>query len=181
MTEGAKMFSIGQIVFKATYRRTEKLVTCPDCLGSRRVKMVLGDGTELLIECGGCDPDGYRASTGTIKQYDFAVQVKSYTVTGVNTRANAVSYELDNFGGSYHTGTESDVFATADEAQAFGDSLRAEHEADENKRWMSKTKDAKSWAWNASYHRKCIKQAEKDLEYHRGKVQVCAAHGKSNA
>ena len=176
------MFNIGDKVFKARYEKQEKWVTCPDCLGSRRVKMVLGDGTEILIECGGCDPGGYQPSTGRIRQYDYATVVKEYTVTGVNTRANEVGYELDNCGaGSYYTGTDKDVFGTVEEAQADGDNQRAEHEASENKRLMAKTKDHKSWAWNATYHRRCIKDHERQLEYHRAKVQVCAAKAKEPA
>ena len=172
------MFKIGDKVFKVTYSRQEKWVVCPDCLGSKHVKMILGDGTEVIIECGGCDPGGYRASTGSIKQYEFATVVKAYTVTGISTRGSEVRYELDNYGGSYWTGEEKELFATTEEAQADGERLRLEHEAEENKRWMAKTKDHKSWAWNATYHRRCIKDHERQLEYHRSKVQICAAKAK---
>lgn len=174
-----KQFNIGDKVFKATYGKHEKLVTCPDCLGSKRVKMVLGDGTEVLIECGGCDPGGYQPSTGYIRQYDYSVELKQYTVTGVKVTKDDVGYDLDNFGsGSYYTGTNADTFATEDEAKAYGESLRAGYEAEENKRLMAKTKNHHSWSWNATYHRKCIKDLERQLEYHHSKVQVCKAHVK---
>ena len=173
------MFKIGDTVFKANYGRHEKWITCPDCLGSSHVKMILGDGTEVTIECGGCDPGGYEPSTGSIKQYDYSTEVKSYTVTGVCMHGDEVKYELNNFGGGYwHSADDKDVFATNEEAFARGEQLRQEHEAAENKRWLAKTKDHHSWKWNASYHRRCIKDLERQLEYHRGKVQVCAAKSK---
>ncbi len=176
------MFKIGDKVFRARYDRHEKWVVCPDCLGSRTVKMILGDGTEITIECGGCDPGGYQPSIGKIKQYEYATRVWEHTVTGVCMHGTELKYELDNFGsGGYWSGDDSNVFATMEEAQAEGERQRLEHEAEENKRWMSKTKDHHSWKWNAAYHRRCIKDLERQLEYHRGKVQVCAAKAKEAA
>ena len=174
------MFSIGAKVFKANYARHERWITCPDCLGSKTVKMILGDGTEVIIECGGCDPGGYQGSTGRIKQYDWAVNVKEMTVTGVCMKADSVSYELNGDGTSYYSTTDKDTFATPEEAHAYGDIARLEHEADENKRLLAKTKDERSWKWNATYHRRCIADHERQLAYHRAKVQVCAAKAKEN-
>jgi hypothetical protein len=45
---------------------------------------------------------------------------------------------------------------------------------------MAKTKDHRSWAWNASYHRRNIKDLERQLEYHRSKLAVCAANAKES-
>ena len=172
-------FKIGDKAFKATYGRHEKLVTCPDCGGSRHVLVILHDGTEITIECGGCDPGGYQPSTGRIKQYEYCTEVKEYTVTGFRLTAKDAEYELNNFGGcSYTTAKEDALFATYENAMFYGDSQKPIHEAEENKRLMAKTKDAKSWAWNATYHRKCIKDHEHQLEYHRSKVQICAAKAK---
>lgn len=175
-------FKIGDLVFKGRYDRVEMHVVCPDCGGTKHVLVTLHDGTEITIECGGCDPGGYRGSTGTIKQYAFTTIATPYTVTGVTVRGTGAEYELNNFGGgSYWTSKEVDLFATADEAMAHADGQKAEHEAAENKTLMAKTKDAKSWAWNATYHRSCIRRLEHDLEYHRSKVQICDAKKKEPA
>lgn len=164
----------------ATYGRHEKFVTCPDCLGSQYVSVILGDGTEIQIECGGCDPGGYQPSTGVVRQYDYESQSRQHKVTGVKVTADLVEYDLDNFGScSFYTGSGDNVFATKDEAMAAGEIKKAECEAEENKRFMAKTKDAKSWAWNATYHRKCIKDLERQLEYHRSKVVICDAKNKA--
>lgn len=174
-----KRFEIGDTVFNASYEWAEKFVTCPDCLGSKHVKVVLGDGTEITIECGGCDPGGYNGSTGTIRQYDYQTRINQHTVTGVRLSSDGVEYDLDHYGaGVYYTGTSKNTFATKEEALAAGEAQKAEHEAEENKRFMAKTKDGKSWAWNATYHRRCIKDLERQIEYHRSKVQICAAKAK---
>ncbi len=184
MTDTTKdMFKIGDKVFQSSYGRHEKWVTCPDCLGSKRVTVVLGDGTEVKIECGGCYPGGYESSLGVIRQYDYSTQTNERTVTGICMRGTEVSYELNHFEGqcSYYHGNDTDTFATREEALAYGESKRLENEADENKRLMAKTKDHKSWAWNATYHRREIKRLERDLEHHRRKVQICAAKAKEPA
>ena len=174
------MFNIGDKVFKARYGRNEKWVTCPDCFGTKHVTVILGDGTAITIECGGCDPGGYKPSCGVIKQYDYETQVHEHTVTGVTIRASGAEYELDKFcGGGYWTGNDKDVFGTKEEAHTDGERQRAEHENEENRRLMAKTKDHKSWAWNYRYHRDCIKRAEKEIEYHSRKAQICLAKDKA--
>uniref|UniRef100_A0A6H1ZM92 Uncharacterized protein n=1 Tax=viral metagenome TaxID=1070528 RepID=A0A6H1ZM92_9ZZZZ len=174
-----KPFEIGQAVFMAHFGRQETFVTCPDCLGSKHVLVILGDGTEVTIECGGCDPGGYQPSQGVIRQYAYDNKYHKHTVTGVKVSTTGVEYELDNYGdGSYFTGKAEEVFATQEEAIAAGVVRKLELEVEENKRLMSKTKNARSWAWNATYHRQCIKRLERELEYHRSKVSVCSAKAK---
>src|SRR5687767_13466403 len=106
------MFKIGDTVFQASYGRHERWITCPDCLGSRHVRVILGDDTEVKIECGGCNPGGYEPPLGRIRQYDYSVEVKEREITGICMHGTEVKYELNNFGGSYYTGTEEDTFAT---------------------------------------------------------------------
>lgn len=175
------MFNIGDKVFKGNYSRLEKWITCPDCLGSKRVKMILGDASEVIIECGGCDPGGYQPSIGLVRQYEYGIEVKSYIVTGVRQNTEKVEYELNCSDGSCCIGYPKDTFSTEEEALAAAEVGRKEAEAEENKRWLAKTKDHRSWKWNAAYHRRCIKDLERQLEFHRGKVQVCAAKAKEEA
>lgn len=181
MTE-TRVFKIGDTVFQASYGRREHWIICPDCSGSRTLRVILGDDTEVNIECVGCKL-GYEAPTGRIRQYEYSVETKERTVTGVCMHGEKVSYEMNNFGVgcSYYTGDAHEVFATHDEAQAYGEQRRLEHEAEENKRWLAKTKDHRSWGWNTSYHRREAERARKDMEYHQAKAQVCAAKAKEKA
>ena len=174
-------FNIGDSVFKGEYGKVETHVSCPDCGGTRHVTVVLHDQTEIQIECGGCDPGGYRGPTGTVTQYVFTTIAKPFTVTGFTIREGSVEYELNNYGGGfYYTAKEGELFSNSSDAMSAAETQRIEHEAEENKRLMAKTKDAKSWAWNATYHRKCIKDHERQLEYHRSKVKICESKGKES-
>jgi hypothetical protein len=169
-------FNIGDKVYRATFDRVETSIVCPDCAGTKRIRVLLADDTCLSIECGGCDPGGCRPSTGRIKQFEWKATTTPHTVTGIAMNAAETSYQLDNYGGSYYATDEKDTFATEAEALAAAELLKGKHQDEENARYRAKTKDEKSWAWNATYHRKAVKQAERDLEYHRGKVQVCDSH-----
>jgi hypothetical protein len=165
----------------ASFDRVGKSITCPDCLGSAKVKVTLGTGEEILIECGGCDPGGYQGSTGRIPQYDYAVKVARRTITGVNLREDNVEYSLDGEHGQRYIGyQEGDytVFATEDDAKVGGEALRAKYEAEENKRLLAKTKNHRSWSFNTNYHRQQIKQLESQLAYHHSKVEICKAKAK---
>lgn len=177
-------YKVGNVVYRATYGKTETWITCPDCGGTKRVTVILHDGTEIKIECGGCNPGGYEGSRGIIRQYEWKPEAQKHTVTGFKVSSHdGVEYELDRRGGdvvsSYWTGNEETVFATEQEAIAASEALRVEHEAEENKHYLAKTKDHKSWAWNASYHRREIKELERRLEYHRGKSEICKAKSKA--
>jgi len=164
----APKFKLGDTVFMARYERAEKTIICPDCLGSARVKVTLGTGEEIMIECGGCDPGGYQGSTGRIKQYDYTSWIASHTVTGINLKRDDVEYQLDRFGDccSYATGTERGnypVFATEEEAKARGEKIRKKHGAEENKLLFAKTKNHKTWVWNASYTARELKERSVSL------------------
>ena len=177
------MLNMGDKVYRATYKETEKFITCPDCCGTKHVSVILGDGTSVTIECGGCDPGGYQSSTGAIKQYEYKVEVVECTVVGVRAQYGEIEYDLlprfnvNSF--CYYTVKDEEVFCTHQEAAEYGEVLRLKHESEANKRLMAKTKDHKSWAWNAAYHMRCIKKLEAELEYHKSKAIICREKSKS--
>src|SRR3990167_1045080 len=167
-------FNLGDTVYMGDYERHEKYIACPDCLGIKHLKVILGDGTEVTIECGGCYPGGYEPSTGRIKQYDYEVVVKKRTVTGLQISASNTDYHLDGTDCHHYSGTDENVFSSEGEALVYANSRKSEYEDEENKRLLAKTKDHRSWSWNAHYHRAAISRLEQELEYHRNKVSICA-------
>lgn len=169
-------YALGDTVYRGSYEREEHYITCPDCGGTRRILVTLHDGTTITVECGGCYPGGCEPSTGRIKQVTMNCRAKAHTVTGVNLRGDSVQYQLDaDAAGNYSLADEHELYATREEALAAADLNRTAQEAEQNKRLMAKTKDAKSWAWNATYHRRQIKTLERELASHREKVQICEA------
>jgi hypothetical protein len=76
---------------------------------------------------------------------------------------------------------EKDLFETEAEAMVAAEAMAAEYDEEERKKILTREKDGKSWAWNATYHRRCIKQAEKDLDYHTRKLKVANLKAKKVA
>ena len=166
-------FNIGDEVYLATFERKAISVTCPDCFGKLKLRVILGDDTELSIDCVGC-ASGYDPPKGYITNYKWSASAEPKTITGIEEKLKdgkvEYTYWFPNCGDS-----GGKTFATKDEALARADELKAEYDAEENCRFMAKTKDHRSWAWNVTYHRQCAEKARKDLAYHENKARICAA------
>jgi hypothetical protein len=174
-------YKLGDTVFMTSYDREQRVIVCPDCLGSARVKVTLATGEEIMIECGACDPGCYQGSTGRIFQYDYGVRIVKRVITGINLQEDDVEYRLDGEAGHCYIGHQNGsypVYATEDAAKSGGEVMRVQHEAEENKRLLAKTKNHKRWAWNANYHRQQIKRLEQEIAYHHKKVEICKSHVK---
>jgi hypothetical protein len=175
------MFELGQKVYRASYNRVGRPITCPECGGSLKITVELFDGTRYAIDCKGCDPGGYQGPRGVIMQYEFAVETSIHTVTGVKMSLNGTEYELDNFGQGcgYYRGNDLDVFGTLEDARAHGEGLRNEKEQEKNAEMLRKTNDHKTWAWNLTYHSSAAKRLLEEAEYHQQKAQLIAPKAKT--
>lgn len=170
----ARRFNVGDEVWLVSSGSTQRHVTCPDCLGQCVLTVILGDGSQVSIQCSCCER-GYLGSLGQVLVYDWHCEVISDVVTGMEIDGKAVRYKLRNY---YFPDA---VFATKAEAETEAVKVLVKHQADEDHRF-NHVKDQQgrhhSWAWNATYHRGCVRRAKKDLEYHEGKLTVAKAKAK---
>lgn len=172
-------FKIGDKVWYARAGRYETQILCPDCEGSRRVRVIFANNEETSIDCGGCSR-GYEGSSGTITEYKFKADVHQTTIDGVDQYRNKTTYKVNGneYMNCYYSFDEKDIFGTEEEAVKRCQELIKEEVDIERDRLLRKEKDSKTWAWNASYHRKNIKNAERDLAYHRAKLAIADARKK---
>ena len=63
-------FSIGDTVYQSQAGQEQMWVTCPECLGSGRLCVIVGDDSEVSIPCVCCER-GYEGSSGRIQSYRF--------------------------------------------------------------------------------------------------------------
>jgi len=173
-------FKIGDKCWYARAGQEEIKTTCPDCDGTRRIRMILANDEQISIDCGGCGL-GYMGATGTITEYKFKAFVINAAIDGIEETRENTKYRVSSFTGGYYSFDEKDVFLTEEEAVERCKLLVKEAEDAEKERLLRKEKDTKSWAWNASYHRRCIKDAEKNLSYHKSKLSVASAKAKETA
>jgi ribosomal protein S27E len=173
--KGAAMtphFNIGDTVWRATYGSKTRHIECPDCGGTGRLRVTFHDETTVSIDCATCAA-GYEPPTGRVTTYDFAPEVSRHTVAGIEMDREQVRYRLSHPSyGSYWSADACDVFATEDAAKLRGVELAKLAAIDEEIRLAGKEKPTRTWAWNASYHRRCIKDAQKQLDYHTRKLQA---------
>ena len=170
-------FNIGDSVFLARFEASEAYVTCPDCGGTGRLRMTFHDDTTVSIECRNCAA-GYDPPTGRIKVYERKPSAMSIQVSGLEVGVDGVRYRLGGGLNWNYIGDACDVFATREEAEARGQQLADAATAEELQRVYRKERDTRTWAWNASYHRKAIKEAHRQIEYHTAKLTVAAIKAK---
>ena len=157
-------FQIGDTAYHARAGQEQVWVDCPECLTSGRLRVILGDNTEVSIPCVCCER-GYEGSPGRISTWKFIARVVPVLITGMETRRVdgdvRIRYAFD--GNSYYGDDEQELFATLTEASVRADALAAEHAAEETKRLGYKHNQSRTWAWNVSYWRGQIRDAKRDI------------------
>ena len=172
-------FEIGETVWQATYGAEEKWVPCPDCLGQKYAKVTFADGSEVTVDCDGCRR-GYGPSSGIVRTYEYQARVSRAGVVGMEIHSadggasHQIRYSLTN----HRFVDEDDLFALEASAWWRATELTAELAAAEAAKILRKDRPSDTWSRNASYHRKALKQAQHDVEYHTSKLNAAQAHVK---
>lgn len=166
-------FQIGDSVWAATWDATEAWVECPDCCGHGRLRVIMGDGTEVSIDCQNCEL-GYQGPQGRKLYYARAARAELCVIKGVRIEGDHVEYQSSR---SY-TELEVNLFDNEADALARAQMIASEEETKERNRIFQKEKDTRSWAWNATYHRRAIRDAKKAIDYHTRKLAVASLKAK---
>ncbi len=161
-------YEIGQKVWWARYESSETSIECPDCAGAGHIRCTMGDGTEVTVDCQNCHVGYEEFSRGRIRTYDRVPSAEKTTITGMDVTSTKTEYRVP----SSYIVPEDRLFETEEAALEMAQILADEESRKEVKRIGRKEKDTKSWSWNATYHRKCIRRAQTDIEYHTRKLDV---------
>lgn len=168
---------IGDLVWCASGNTTQVYVTCPDCGGTRHIKLTMFDGTEHTIDCGRCT-SGYNPPSGRVSYYQYKADAKQGLVCAVELDSNGVEYRVDHYDGCRYCVKDCDIFSDKADALSRAEVIEQTHNAEEVARIDKKEKDTRTWAWHVSYHRKAIKDAEKSIAYHSAKLSAAKSHVK---
>lgn len=166
MTE-QKMRSIGDEIWVAEFRNQEHWEKCPDCIGKKFLTVILGDDSRVTIDCDACSR-GCEVSTGHIRIEKKEPKARIVQITGISLEGDKIKYTTP---GHYRL-EPGDIFDTESEALAKAKEIAKTEGEEKRNRAFEKEYRKKSWAWNVSFHRRCIRQAEKDLAYHSGRLAV---------
>lgn len=166
-------FEIGQQVYRATWEAREAHVFCPDCGGTGRLRVTFHDETQVSIECRNCAA-GYDPPTGYVRVYDRQPRALLSTITGVEIQGTETRWRTSE---SYIVDDDK-LFLDEESALAKAKEIAAEHDRADREKVFQKEKDTRTWAWNATYHRRCIKDAQRQIEYHSAKLAVAVVKAK---
>lgn len=151
-------FNIGDTVYMAEAGPEQVCITCPECAGSGRLRVILGDSSEVSIACVCCER-GYEGSPGRIHTYQYTSRTSWHEITGVEER---LGQPTRYYFGCYSS-EETNLFATQEQAMERATTLAADHAAEETKRLKYREKQHKTWAWNVSYWRSKIRHAKEEI------------------
>jgi hypothetical protein len=117
-------FRKGQRVYHATTNSETETLPCPDCLGSRRWRVITPAGSELEAECQRCGNYGW-SDLPSLKRITWKPYVSPLTIgsiridTAAHRDDSPVSYMCEETGvGSGNVYYEKQLFATHEEATA---------------------------------------------------------------
>lgn len=164
-------FKLGDQVWRPTFQSRAAWITCPDCGGTGRLRVTFHDETTVSIECQNC-AKGFEPPTGKVHIYERTPEAHMATVSGMEIEAGKITYRLSTALGNGYIVEEDSLATDHAEALVKARAIADEAAAEELRRIHRKEKDTRTWAWNASYHRKEIKRAERQIIYHTAKLNA---------
>lgn len=170
-------FNIGDTAYRAHVGQEQVWIMCPECLGSGRLRVILGDESEVSIACV-CCKRGFEGSPGKIQSWAFKAEVEPLEVSGVESEMIDGSLQTRYKCYSCYSVDEKNLFATCEEALVRASELALEHEAEETKRLKYKERQTKTWAWNVSYWRREIKRAKEQIAMWEARLAVAPKNTK---
>lgn len=164
-----KEYNIGDKVWWATCGQREVTIPCPVCFGKLRVTLILGNGEQVKTECEYCTR-GLESAKGYTHEYQRFSEVKEVVITGKEVRENEngrnVEYRYLNY-----CLDDKNTFITKEEAETAVKAMILEYENCEVERMNYKKKSNQShYSWSVGYHRRRLKDAQREIDYHSRKI-----------
>lgn len=173
-------FKIGDYAWLADWTSREDSVVCPDCDGTGRLRVIFHDETQVSIECRNCAL-GYDPPTGRVRVYTRTARAMREHVNGAEIGPSGTRWRLGLSDTCYRTVDDGDLFTEESDALARAAERCAELDAQDRQKVFTKEKDTRTWAWNASYHRRMIAEGERQATYHRAKLAVASLKAKEKS
>jgi hypothetical protein len=175
-------YQIGDVVWCGEWKSYEKWEKCPNCGGTRTLRVTLFDDTEYIIPCESCK-SGWEGPYGVVKHYAYHATAQELVVQGMelgcfSDEKDIWQYKLGLEGSCYRQVPEHELFLEEQAALNFAIAKGRQLEIDEAARVLMKEKPEKSWAWHVTYHRQEIKRAKHNLDYHERQLGIAKTKAK---
>ena len=121
-------FAIGESLWLAEASRDSRVFPCPVCAGKKVVRVELGDGEIVVVDCDGCER-GYEGCTGVCREYRSTYAPRPFTPRRVSINGDEITYSESPPGaGCYSNYRPDNLFRSREECAARCVELAAEQE-----------------------------------------------------
>ena len=160
-------FNIGEVYYLPHHDATNVKVDCPVCAGQLYVTVVTGSGEQVKVSCDACGL-GYDGPRGWITEYSYEPFVERFEIAAVDSFHNdewtvrSTGGSIASFKSLFMTEAEARIKAEQYMQALIDDNMR--RSATSNKMLLKKK------TWTVRYHEDCIRELQRKIEWHRGKV-----------
>jgi hypothetical protein len=139
------------------YKR--KIVTCPECAGTKETTVILGNGEEYAIDCDRCAP-GFEPARGTVE-----CTVRHYEPQKITLGPVEITHYHGEPRVRYGNVDESKLFVHPSDCQKLCDEMNVELAEQDERMWDHARKEARrKQAFSVSYWRRQKRDLLKDLK-----------------
>lgn len=156
-------FALGSEVWWIGPAWRREQMTCPECLGQRRIKVVLPNGEEYLLACEAC-PGQWNQPSGLVSVTHHEYVPRRITLDRVEsidmTVDRRVAYRTANGTLVY----SHDLYRDEGECRAACEARNAEMDAEDERRTIARMLHGRErLAWSSHYWRGQLQRAEADV------------------
>ena len=156
-------FALGATVWFTGPKYEETYVQCQDCAGSKVLMVLTGDGGCYQLKCHACGK-GYEESAGVVRKTVCGYRPRLVTLRELHHYSGPTSTYVTDAGDTGLVCADR-LFATEEECAAECERLRAEHQAEEDRRALAHLNNRRdSMAFSVPYWRAQLRKLRKDVE-----------------
>ena len=174
-------YKVGDKVWVARTGMEQVKEVCPVCFGNKVVHIILGDGEKIELKCDYCSP-GYDPPRGFVMEYQHIEKAEQMTITKKEIKEEPEGRTVEYRAG-YNCLNDGIIFDTEEEARKAAKEIvrnRQEEEFEQSLRRKQNAQTNRTYSWGAGYHRKCAKEAIRQLAYHETAARVCKERSKTD-
>ncbi len=162
-------YIVGDKVWIAENKYTEKTRECPVCSGAKAVVVILGNGDRYAVTCEYC-ACGYEGPRGVVVEREWECKPEQVTITEVKLH-QTVEGETFEYSSGYR-GITDRIFDTEEEAAKKCRELIEAHVKDEEDRaYGSRKRAMRNATWTVGYHIREANKARKEMERHEARAK----------
>lgn len=163
-----KEYNVGDKVWWSKYERQEVKKTCPICFGKLRVRLILGDDSQVETDCTYCERGFHQYGYVVEYEYVSAVELVEIDAKEVNEDGNGRQIEYRY---NHYCLDDKNTFNTKEEAEkALREIIAKAQKSDLERVEYGKDKNPRKYSWHVGYYQRRKKDALRNIEFADKKI-----------